>query len=186
MPLGSKNHSSKLSRRATAGCLWPLRRGPGRCAYNGVTLITDSGGRWRGVFFLIFSQRGTVVSLTGSMVLHAKPALTTAVQAFKRAKTATTRANLHRSRHAALPLFVTFIVLQLDSEGSDQKVQKRTGCPVPVTYRKDQLIYGSFCVPHQRGFFFFFFLIKPQKLPRENMFCFPTSKCTFRSTTLHF
>lgn len=109
------------------------------------------------------------------MVLHAKPALTTAVQAFKRAKTATTRANLHRSCHAALPLFVTFIVLQLDSEGSDQKVQKRTGCPVPVTYRKDQIIYGSFCVPHQRGFFFFFSRQAPEAAKRKHVL-FPDIK----------
>lgn len=70
---------------------------------------------WRVFFFLIFSQCGTVVSMTGSMVLHAKAALRTAVQAFKGAKTATTRANLH----AALPLFVTFIMLQLDSGGAE-------------------------------------------------------------------
>lgn len=107
------------------------------------------------MFFLIFSQCGTVVSMTGSMVLHAKAALTTAVQAFERAKTATTRANLHRSRHAALPLFVTFMVLQLDSEGSDQKGQKQTGRLVPVRYRTDQLIPRSFCVPDRPdgGFF---------------------------------
>lgn len=61
--------------------------------------------------FLIFSHCGTVVSMTGSMVLHAKPALKTAVQALKRVKTATTQANLHRSRHAASPVSVTFMVL---------------------------------------------------------------------------
>lgn len=132
-----KNNSSKLSRRATTGCLWHLWRGRGGRANDAVTLITDSRGRWCGVFFLIFSQCGTVVSMTGSMVLHAKPALTTAVQAFERAKTAPTRANLHGSRHAALPLFVTFIMLQLDSEGSLQKVQKQTGRLVPVRYSAD-------------------------------------------------
>lgn len=123
--------------------------------------------------------------MTGSMVLHAKAALTTAVQAFKRAKSATTQANLHRSRHAALPLFVTFMVLQLDSEGSDQKGQKQTGRLVPVRYRTDEHISGSFCVP-DRPDGVFLFLVKPQKLPRQNMFCFPTSKCTFQSTSLHF
>lgn len=116
-------------------------------------------------FFLILSQCETVVSMTGSMILHAKPALKTAVQAFQRAKTVTTRANLHRSRHAALPLFVTFVVLQLDSEGSHQKVQKQTGHLVPVRYSTDQLISGSFCVLDQRnGVFFVCFF--PHQAPK--------------------
>lgn len=83
--------------------------------------------------------------MTGSMVPHAKAALTTAVQAFKRAKTATTQANLHRSHHAALPLFMTFMVLQLDSEGSDQKGQKQTGHLVPVVQISTFL--GAFAFP---------------------------------------
>lgn len=115
--------------------------------------------------------------MTGSMILHAKPALRTAVQAFQRAKTVTTRANLHRSRHAALPLFVTFVVLQLDSEGSHQKVQKQTGHLVPVRYSTDQLISGSFCVLDQRDgvFFCLFFSSSSTKSCREKT-CF-ASRC---------
>lgn len=66
-----------------------------------------------------------------------------------------------------------------------QEVQKRTGRLVPVKYSTDQLISGSFCIP-DRPNGVFFFLVKSQKLPKENMFCLSTSKCTFQSTTLHF
>lgn len=74
-------------------------------------------------FFVIFSWCGTVVSMTGSLVLHAKPALawmfTTVAGALKRAKSATTQARLHHSRHARLAIF----------RDRDQDVQKRTGRP---------------------------------------------------------